>query len=111
MVSAFRKVFPKRKIVLLHHHQGNTPFPVGGLRFVMDCLTMVLVERETGLPLDLVVLINSFLCERLTDENFKQAIALWFENEEECKFRLSHQRLEHLKSHEYVSCLFKSKEL
>jgi hypothetical protein len=37
---------------------------------------MVLVERETGLPLDLVVLINSFLYERLTDENFKQAIAL-----------------------------------
>jgi hypothetical protein len=46
----------------------------------MDPVTMVLVERETGLPLDLVVLINSFLYERLTDENFKQAIALWFEN-------------------------------
>jgi hypothetical protein len=42
----------------------------------MDCVTMKLVERETGLPLDLVVLINSFLYERLTDENFKQAIAL-----------------------------------
>jgi hypothetical protein len=27
----------------------------------MDCVTMKLVERETGLPLDLVVLINSFL--------------------------------------------------
>jgi surface protein len=53
----------------------------------MDCVTMKLVERETGLPLDLVVLINSFLYERLTDENFKQAIALWFRNEEECKFR------------------------
>jgi hypothetical protein len=37
-----------------------------------------------------VVLINSFLYERLTDENFKQAIALWFENEEECKFRFGH---------------------
>jgi hypothetical protein len=56
----------------------------------MDCVTMVLVERETGLPLDLVVLINSFLYERLTDENFKQAIALWFENKEECKFRFGH---------------------
>ena len=51
----------------------------------MDCVTMVLVERGTGLPLDLVVLINSFLSEILTDDNFKQAIALWFENEEECK--------------------------
>jgi surface protein len=56
----------------------------------MDCVTMVLVERETGLPLDLVVLINSFLYERLTDENFKQAIALWFENKEECKLRFGH---------------------
>jgi hypothetical protein len=52
----------------------------------MDCVTMVLVERETGLPLHLVVLINSFLYERLTEENFKQAIALWFENKEECNF-------------------------
>jgi hypothetical protein len=56
----------------------------------MDCVTMKLVERETGLPLDLVVLINSFLYERLTDENFKQTIALWFENKEECKFRFGH---------------------
>ena len=48
---------------------------------------MVLVERGTRLPLDLVVLISSFLYEKLTDENFKQAIALWFENEEECKWR------------------------
>jgi surface protein len=51
---------------------------------------MKLVERETGLPLDLVVLINSFLYERLTDENFKQAIDLWVWNEEECKFRFGH---------------------
>jgi surface protein len=56
----------------------------------MDCVTMVLVERETGLPLDLVVLINSFLYERLTDENFKQAIRLWFENKEQCEFRFGH---------------------
>jgi surface protein len=56
----------------------------------MDCVTMVLVERETGLPLDLVVFINSFLYESLTDGNFKQAIALWFENQEECKFRFGH---------------------
>jgi hypothetical protein len=56
----------------------------------MDCVTMVLVERETGLPLDLVVLINSFLYERLTDENFRQAIALWFMNKVECRFRFGH---------------------
>jgi surface protein len=56
----------------------------------MDCVTMKLVERETGLPLDLVVLINSFLYERLTDENFYQAIALWFEKQEECKLRFGH---------------------
>jgi surface protein len=56
----------------------------------MDCVTMKLLERSTVLPLDLVVLINSFLYEKLTDENFKQAIALWFENEEQCKFRFGH---------------------
>jgi surface protein len=39
-------------------------------------------SRGTGLPLDLVVL-NSFLYERLTDKNFHDAIDLWFENEEE----------------------------
>jgi hypothetical protein len=47
---------------------------------------LILVERETELPLDLVVFINSFLYERLTDENIKQAIALWFENKEEYHF-------------------------
>jgi hypothetical protein len=52
----------------------------------MDCVTMVLLERDTGL----VVLVNSFLSERLTDENFKQAVTLWFENEEECRFRFGH---------------------
>jgi trimeric autotransporter adhesin len=56
----------------------------------MDVLTMVLIERETGLPLDVVVLINNFLCEKLTDENFKEAIALWFDNEEAAKFRFGH---------------------
>jgi hypothetical protein len=51
---------------------------------------MKLVERETGLPLDLVVLINNFLYERLTDENFHDAIDLWFENQEQCRFRFGH---------------------
>jgi hypothetical protein len=50
----------------------------------MDVLTMVLIERATGIPLDLVVFINAFLYEKLTDENFCQAISLWFGNEEEC---------------------------
>jgi hypothetical protein len=51
---------------------------------------MVLVERETGLPLDLVVLINTFLPKIITDTNFKQVIDLWFDNQEECKFRFGH---------------------
>jgi hypothetical protein len=54
----------------------------------MDCVTMLLMERETGLPLDLIILINNFLYEKLTDENFKQAIDLWFENVVECRLRL-----------------------
>jgi surface protein len=48
------------------------------------------IERETGIPLDLVVLINNFFFEKLTDENFKQAIHMWFENEEECRWRFGH---------------------
>jgi surface protein len=56
----------------------------------MDVLTIVLVEKKTILPLDLVVLINSFLYKKLTDENFKEAIARWFEDEEDCKWRFGH---------------------
>jgi hypothetical protein len=42
---------------------------------------MVLIEKKTRIPLDLVIFINSFfLYEKLTDDNFKEAIALWFEN-------------------------------
>jgi hypothetical protein len=44
----------------------------------MDCVTMVLVERETGLPLDLVVLINNFLHERISN---RQSRGWWLENE------------------------------
>jgi hypothetical protein len=84
--------FCDKKMLFFATH--NPACVVLGFRLVigvkMDCVTMVLVERETGLPLDLVVLINSFLYERLTDENFKQAIALWFRNKKECKFRFGH---------------------
>jgi surface protein len=61
-----------------------------GITRKMDCVTMVLVERKTVLPLDLVVLINSFLYEKLTDVNFKQAIALWFWKNEASRFRFGH---------------------
>jgi hypothetical protein len=44
----------------------------------MDVLEMVLMERATGIPLDLIILIRSFLYEKLTDENFFTAVGLWF---------------------------------
>jgi hypothetical protein len=54
----------------------------------MDCVTMVLIQDRTNISLDLIVLINSYLMyEKITDENFKAAIALWFEDEENCKWR------------------------
>jgi surface protein len=56
----------------------------------MDVVTMKLVELGTVLPLDLVIFLNNFLFEKLTDENFKEAIALWFGNEEKCKWRFGH---------------------
>jgi surface protein len=48
---------------------------------------MKLVENRTFLPLDLVVFINSFIYEKITDENFTEAIVLWFGNRQECKLR------------------------
>jgi surface protein len=59
-------------------------------RSTMDCVMMVLMERDTGLPLDLVIFINSFLIVKITDGNLHEAIALWCENEEECKIRFGH---------------------
>jgi hypothetical protein len=35
------------------------------------CLTMLLIQRDTWLPLDLLLFTNSFLCEKLTNENFQ----------------------------------------
>jgi surface protein len=53
----------------------------------VNVTTMVLIEARIGLPLDLIIFINSFLYEKLTDVNFKNAVRLWFENERECKWR------------------------
>jgi surface protein len=70
-----------------HSFESKLPFPTP---LAMDCVTMKLVERATMIPLDLLVLINSFLSDKLTDENFHDSIALWFTNEEECKWRFGH---------------------
>jgi hypothetical protein len=43
---------------------------------------MVLMEKATGIPLDLIILIRSFVYEKLTDENFLAAVELWFGDEE-----------------------------
>jgi surface protein len=56
----------------------------------MDCVTMKLIERDTRIPLDVVVLINSFLYEKLIDGNFREAMNLWSNNKEECKLRFGH---------------------
>jgi hypothetical protein len=44
----------------------------------MDCVTMVLMAREMGFPLDLVILINSFVYEKLSNDNFEEALYSWF---------------------------------
>jgi hypothetical protein len=49
---------------------------------------MILLENKTGIPLDVVIYINGFMhYEKLSDENFKEAIELWFRNQSECKLR------------------------
>jgi hypothetical protein len=40
----------------------------------MDVVEMVLMERATGIPLDLIILIRSFVNEKLTDDNFFAAV-------------------------------------
>jgi surface protein len=56
----------------------------------MDVLEMVLIERATGIPLDLIILIRSFLYEKLTNVNFFVAVELWFGDEEKCLFKFGH---------------------
>jgi hypothetical protein len=56
----------------------------------MDVLEMVLMERATGIPLDLIILIRSFLYEKLTDANFYAAVELWFGDEKKCRFKFGH---------------------
>jgi hypothetical protein len=47
---------------------------------------MVLLERSTVLPLDLVVLINSFLYERLTDEISNKQLIFGFRTKRNANF-------------------------
>jgi surface protein len=56
----------------------------------MDVVEMLLMERATGIPLDLIILIRSFLYEKLTDANFFVAVELWFGDEEKCRFKFGH---------------------
>jgi surface protein len=56
----------------------------------MDVVEMILMERATGIPLDLIILIRSFLYEKLTDANFCAAVELWFGDEEKCRFKFDH---------------------
>jgi surface protein len=56
----------------------------------MDVVEMVLMERATGIPLDLIILIRSFVYEKLTDDNFFAAVRLWFGDEEKCRLKFGH---------------------
>jgi surface protein len=57
----------------------------------MDVVEMLLMERATGIPLDLIILIRSFLYEKLTDANFSAAVELWFgDDEKKCRFKFGH---------------------
>ena len=56
----------------------------------MDIITMKLIENKLNIPLDLLRYINTFIYEKLNDENIKQAVELWFENKEECLLRFGH---------------------
>jgi surface protein len=57
----------------------------------MDVVTMVPIETRKSVSLDVVILINSFLIEKLTDENLREAIELWFEKKQEFMFHNASQ--------------------
>jgi surface protein len=56
----------------------------------MDVVEMVLMQRATGIPLDLIIFISSYLNEKLTDENFFAAVGLWFWDKEKCRLKFGH---------------------
>ena len=52
---------------------------------------MVLIRNKLNLPLDILIFLNGWIkYEKLTDENFKEAIKLWFENKNDCKWKYGH---------------------
>ena len=56
----------------------------------MDIITMIILENKLDIPLDVLKFMNEYIYEELNDNNFKNAIKLWFENEELCIFRYGH---------------------
>ena len=56
----------------------------------MDVVTMIILENQLEIPLDVLRFLNEFLREELNDNNFKIAIKLWFENRELCIIRFGH---------------------
>ena len=57
----------------------------------MDDITMKLLQDHLNIPLDLVIFINGWVeCEKLTNENIKEAVKLWMKDNSECRFKYGH---------------------
>ena len=53
----------------------------------MDIVTMILIEDQLHIPLDIVVFINGWVkYEQLNDKNINSVVKLWSQNQEKCKF-------------------------
>ena len=52
---------------------------------------MRLIEEKLNIPLDILIFINEWIrFERLNDGNMKEAVKLWFEDNEKCLFVYGH---------------------
>ena len=56
----------------------------------MDSVTMIILENRLDIPLDVLIFMNEFIYEELNDNNFQDAVNLWFFNKGKCIFKYGH---------------------
>ena len=57
----------------------------------MDIITMIILEDKLDIPLDVLKFMNEYIkYEELNDDNFLDAIRLWFEDEKLCRIKYGH---------------------
>ena len=77
------------------------------LSLKMDVVTMILIEYNLNIPLDVLIFLNGWLqYEELNNRNIKQAIELWSNNNRECRLKYGHISSWNTSKVTNMSCLF-----